>query len=156
MNIYRRIVRLLFSLVFLAGGAVHVVAGQLHPEGYAPYGNTAWFPGLRELWHGFVMPNIGWLTLILAVFELLIGAGLLLGNRATRIATLAALGFFGFLLLLGYGWHASSMLENVAKNFANTFVMIALITPVLLGDNPPIVRRKKAAPSHLEERSFSA
>ena len=52
------------------------------------------------------MPHIAGLTLVLAAWEVGVGVSLLLGGRSTRVAVVAILGFFAFLLVLGYGWPA--------------------------------------------------
>ena len=89
------------------------------------------WPWLAELWRGFVMANIGWLSLLTAVFELAVGLGLLARGYARRAAVLAALGFFAFILVLGYSWPADGWWEDFVKNRAGTLVMAAALVPLL-------------------------
>ena len=41
------------------------------------------------------------------------------------------LGFFAFILVLGYSWPASDLWENFLKNRAFTLVMAAVLAPLL-------------------------
>ena len=77
------------------------------------------------------MANIGWLSLLTAVFELAVGLGLLARGYARRATVLAALGFFAFILVLGYSWPADGWWEDFVKNRAGTLVMAAALVPLL-------------------------
>ena len=77
------------------------------------------------------MANIEWLSLVTAAFELVLGAALLAGGRAARLAALAALGFFAFILVLGYSWPAQDPWEDFLKNRAATVLLAAAMAPVL-------------------------
>lgn len=132
MSRYRAVVRILFAVVFLAGGLVHLYFGRFSPRSYAVYADTALWPWLAELWTGFVMTNIGWLSVLMAGFEIALGAGLLRGGRAARWATLAALGFFAFILVLGYAFPTAGGWEDFLVNRAFTLVMVGALASVLL------------------------
>lgn len=123
--------RILFGMVFLAGGVVHLVLGRTAPAGYAAFGHTSLASWLAELWTSFVMPNIGWLTLVLGCLEIAIGALLLAGGVAARAAAVTVLGFFGFLLVLGHGFPAQTWVEDFLKNRASTLLMAGCLLPVL-------------------------
>lgn len=132
--------RSLFAVVFIAGGISHIVLGRVSPEGYAAYGDTAWPDALAVLWHEFVMPNIGWLTLVLAVFEIAVGVGLLLRGRAVQLAAIGALGFLVFILVLGYSFPAADAGESFLKNRLFTLVMMAMVAPLAFrGSHPGII-----------------
>lgn len=137
MHRSRTIVRSLFAVVFIGGGVSHVVQGRTNPDGYAVFGETALWPGLESLWKSFVMPNIGWLTLVLAAFELAVGVGLLLRGRWVQIAVLAILAFFAFILVLGYGFPTENFAEDLLKNRIFTVVMAGLLIPVLREPDAP-------------------
>jgi len=47
------------------------------------------------------------------------------------MAVLAALGFFAFILVLGYSWPADGWWEDFLKNRAGTLVMAAALAPLL-------------------------
>ena len=102
MSRYRVVVRVVFAVAFLGGALVHLYFGLFLPHIYAPFADTVLWPWLAELWRGFVMANIGWLSLLTAAFEFAVGLGLLARGCARRAAVLAALGFFAFILVLGY------------------------------------------------------
>ena len=158
MRRYGIVVRWVFATVFLGGGVAHLVQGRAAPEGYAVYGSTALWRPLEDLWEGFVMPHIAGLTLVLAAWELGVGVCLLLGGRSTRVAVVAILGFFAFLLVLGYGWPAASPVEDILKNRAFTVVMAGMLLPVLAQADPPGAftrwggRRRRASPAGRSRR----
>ncbi len=131
MSRYRAVVRVVFAAAFLGGALVHLYFGLFLPHSYASFADTVLWPWLAELWRGFVMANIGWLSLITAAFELAVGLGLLARGRAPRLAALAALGFFAFILVLGYSWPADGWWEDFLKNRAFTLVMAAALAPLL-------------------------
>ena len=131
MNRYRTSARVVFGVVFLGGALVHAYFASFSPQSYAPFADTALWPWLADLWRGSVMANIEWLSLVTAAFELVLGAALLAGGRAARLAALAALGFFAFILVLGYSWPAQDPWEDFLKNRAFTLVMAAALAPLL-------------------------
>ena len=131
MNRYRTSARVVFGVVFLGGALVHAYFASFSPQSYAPFADTALWPWLADLWRGSVMANIEWLSLVTAAFELVLGAALLAGGRAARLAALAALGFFAFILVLGYSWPADGWWEDFLKNRAGTLVMAATLAPLL-------------------------
>ena len=131
MNRYRTSARVVFGVVFLGGALVHAYFASFSPQSYAPFADTALWPWLADLWRGSVMANIEWLSLFTAAFELVLGAALLAGGRAARLAALAALGFFAFILVLGYSWPADGWWEDFLKNRAFTLVMAAALAPLL-------------------------
>ena len=131
MSRYRAVVRVVFAVAFLGGALVHLYFGLFSPHSYAPFADTVLWPWLAELWRGFVMANIGWLSLLTAVFELAVGLGLLARGYARRAAVLAALGFFAFILVLGYSWPAQDPWEDFLKNRAATVLLAAAMAPVL-------------------------
>lgn len=131
MSRYCAVVRVVFAVAFLGGALVHLYFGRFSPHSYAPFADTALWPWLAELWRGFVMSNIGWLSLAMAAFEAAVGLGLLTGGRMSRLAALAALGFFALLLVLGYSWPADGWWEDFLKNRAGTLVMAAALALLL-------------------------
>jgi uncharacterized membrane protein len=122
---------MIFGVIFIAGGIVHFVLGRAYPDGYAVFATSALVPGLASLWESFVMPNIGWLTLVLGCGEVLVGLGMFF--RRTRVAaSWAIIVFLGFITVLGYAVATTSLGEDLLQNRAITLVMIALLAPVAL------------------------
>ena len=139
MEWYRRIVRGLFAVVFIAGGVSHLVLGRLRPEDYAAFGDTALFGWLGDLWASFVIPNIGWLTIVLAVYEIACGVGMI-PRRTVTAAAWGMLAFLGFITVVGYGFPTDSWIEDVVTNRVATVVMAAMLVPLLR------TRRERARP----------
>ena len=131
MNRYRTSARVVFGVVFLGGALAHAYFASFSPQSYAPFADTALWLWLADLWRCSVMANIQWLGLVTAAFELVLGAALLAGGSAARLAALAALGFFAFILVLGYSWPADGWWEDFVKNRAGTLVMAAALVPLL-------------------------
>ncbi len=129
------IARTLFAIIFVAGCIIHLVMGRTWPEGYAAFGTTAWTP-LANLWSSFVMPNIAWLTVAMALIELTFAVGLFLGGRAARFGAGGACIFFTFLMLLGFAVPQPSSLEDFLMNRLGSLIMILAILPILLYADP--------------------
>ena len=106
MSRYRAVVRVVFAVAFLGGALVHLYFGLFSPHSYAPFADTVLWLWLAELWRGFVMANIGWLSLL--------------------NATLPPIG-----AVLGYSWPADGWWEDFVKNRAGTLVMAAALVPLL-------------------------
>lgn len=137
MDRYCAVVRSLFALVFVGGGVSHLALGRIGADGYAVFGDTALWVWLASLWESFVMSQIGWLTLVLALFQIAAGVLLLLDRGRVRVAVVAILAFFSFILVLGYGFPAANLAEDLVKNRAFTVVMAGLLIPVLAQPDPP-------------------
>lgn len=136
MRRYCAIIRSFFAIVFIGGGVSHIIQGRTRGDQYAAFADTAWSAWLAKLWASFVMPNIGWLTLVLAAFEIAVGVCLLLSGRRVKAAVIATLAFFAFILVLGYGFPAASLVEDLLKNRIFTLVMAGTLIPVLLQPDP--------------------
>lgn len=124
-----RVLRYVLGVIFLGGGLAHLVLGRTHPAGYASFGKTALLPALTDLWSSFVMPNIGVLTVLLGVAELLVGVGLLSRGSAVTVAASAAAAFLVFIVVLGCAFPVESVGEDLLKNrlAPALFVMCALL-----------------------------
>lgn len=78
------------------------------------------------------MPNIGWLALGMAAFEVAVGVFSWLQAPWNRVAVLAMTCFFAFITALGYAFPTSGPLEDFLVNRAFSLVMIVLVVPWLL------------------------
>ena len=129
-----------FAVVFIGAGVTHIVQGRVAPDSYAVFGDKALWAGFRDWWSSFIIAHIGWLTLALAAFQTAARVFLLLSGRRVTIAVVAILAFLTFLLVLGYGFPATGIVEDLLKNRVFTVVMAALLIPVLAQpDHPPIL-----------------
>jgi uncharacterized membrane protein len=135
MKLYQRIVRALFAVIFIGGGVSHFVLGRVMPDSYATFADTALLDWLAALWMSFVMPNIGWLTIVLGVYEIACGVGIVF-KRTVRFAAVGMLGFLVFITVEGYGLPAATLGEDFLKNRATTIVMALLLVPLLTARNP--------------------
>ena len=130
MRLYGKAIRALYALAFIGGGLSHFFFGRLMPDSYAAFADTALLPWLSELWRAFVMPNIGRLTIVLGLFEIACGAGVL-HRRTAVVSTWAMLCFLVLVTVLGYGLPTSSLGEDLLKNRLSTIVMALLLIPLL-------------------------
>ena len=131
MRLYRRTIRALYAVAFIGGGVSHFFFGRLMPDSYAVFAGTALLPWLSGLWRSFVMPNIGWLTIALGLFEIACGAGVL-HRRTAVVSTWAMLGFLVLVTVLGYGLPTASPGEDLLKNRLSTIVMAGSLLPLLV------------------------
>ena len=130
IRLYRKAIRALYALAFIGGGISHFIFGRLMPDSYAAFADTALLTWLSELWRAFVMPNIGRLTIVLGLFEIACGAGML-HRRTAVVSTWAMLGFLVLVTVLGYGLPTASPGEDLLKNRLSTIVMALLLIPLL-------------------------
>lgn len=135
MSRYRQVVRFLFAGIFIGGGIAHFVMGRTMPDRYAVFGDTALIPCLGDIWDSFVMPNIGWLTILIGVFELACGIGLLFRRFISVAATLIIV-FLIFITILGYGFPAAGFFSDLISNRIITIVMALLVLPLALTGMP--------------------
>lgn len=138
---YTWVVRRFFALVFILAGVAHFILGRVDPDGYVVFADTTLLPSLQNLWMSFVMPNIGWLTILLGVFQILCG-GLILWNRTAVYAVWGMIAFLVFILVLGYGLEADNWWMDLVKNRLLTVVMIAALVPLGL---PQTFKRQRSS-----------
>jgi uncharacterized membrane protein YphA (DoxX/SURF4 family) len=135
MRAYEKVARIVFGLIFAGGGVVHLTVGQVASSSYAAFGTTATFVWLSNLWDAYVMPNIRWLTVIVGLFELACGSGLI-SKKAYPIGALVSacvmLLFFVLIFMLGYGLPASGPWDDFLKNRAFTIVLMLPILPLVI------------------------
>ncbi len=136
-EIFRGIIRGLFGFIFIGGGIVHIILGRLSPDDYAVFALTPPFEWMKTLWTEFAIPNIGWLTLLLAAYEITAGVLVFLSGRKVRIGAILMLVFLVLITLNGYGWETASVTEDFLKNRLATIIMAALVIPLLLKPEPP-------------------
>lgn len=143
MRWYDRVVRGLLAVLFVAAGIAHLVLGRLDPGGYAVFADTAAAPWIADLWASWVMPDIGLLTVLLAVYQIACGIGVLL--RPVLIpATIGIAMFLIFITIVGYGLPSDSVAADLLVNRSVTTVLLAVTVPVLI--RAIRARRLPAAP----------
>ena len=140
MRIYRAVVRIVYAVIFIAAGGAHIYLGRAIPDSYAVFGPTALLPFLTDLWASFVMPNIAWLTLILAAYQALNGVFLLLHRKWVNVGAWAIIAFLAYITIQGYGWPSGSVFEDLLMNRSITLVLLAVLLPVALERDPRSLR----------------
>ncbi|MDO5504510.1 MAG: hypothetical protein Q4G67_15205 [Actinomycetia bacterium] len=128
---YRPLLRASAAVIFIAAGIANIVLGRLLPESYGVFGETALLPWLSELWESFVMPNVGLLTIVLGLFQIACGLGVLWAVTVVPAAWGMVL-FLTFVTVLGYGFPAESIGEDLLRNRLITIVMAAVLVPLLI------------------------
>jgi len=93
--------RVFFALWYLGGAIFHVYLGTTNPRGYAPFGQTILIPQLRELWYGFMLPQMRIFAYLLAAFEMVVGLLILSKGKWVKLGLTASLLFNLFLIQLG-------------------------------------------------------
>lgn len=130
MDRYQKSIRVLFAIIFIAGGLSHFILGRVMPEDYAGFADTATMPWISSLWMSFVMPNIGWLTVTLGVYEIACGLAMI-RERTVALASWGMVVFLVFITLVGYGLPSGSPAEDLLKNRTVTAIMVLLLLPLL-------------------------
>lgn len=123
--------------VFVLGGISHVFLGQLVPDSYAVFATTPPFEWMRDAWQSFALPNIRWLTVLLAAYEIVAGVLLFLRSSKVRVGAAMMLVFLALITLNGYGFETSSVVEDFSKNRVATLIMAISLVPLLLKPQPP-------------------
>lgn len=116
----------LVAFFYLVGALLHFYLGLTNPEIYRAFGQTSLLPGFSTFWESVVMPRIGLLALLLAIFEL--GVGLLLINRgrAVKAGLILGLLFNLFLVQLGLSFPAETIGADVYFNRLPNLVFAGL------------------------------
>lgn len=96
--------RLLLGAVYVGGAAVHVVNWVSNRALYGEITPYILFDWYRELWSGLVLPNLGVLLPVLAVFELAVGVAVLQRGRLARVGLGLGALFNLALAPLGFWW----------------------------------------------------
>ena len=133
MRRYQWIIRGLFAVIFIAG-APPTSSRSRPAEGYAASARPRCSRGCESC--GLVMPNIGWLTIALGIYEIVCGAGML-WKRTVSLAALGMIAFLVFITIVGYGFPTNSIGEDLLKNRSITIVMALLLVPLLRGGRHP-------------------
>lgn len=147
MRWYEIVVRGLLAVLFVAAGIAHLVLGRVDPAGYAVFADTAAAQWIADLWASAVMPNIGWLTALLAGYQIACGIGVLLRPFLIPATTGIAV-FLIFITIVGYGLPTDSVAEDLLTNRLVTVVLLALTVPVLIR----AIRARRSLPPPAPER----
>lgn len=139
-DVARGVIRILFGIIFVAGGISHIFLGQLQPEGYAVFATTAPFEWMRWMWENVALPNIGWLTLVMAAYEITAGTLMFLRGAKVRTGALMMLVFLALITLNGYGFETASFGEDFLKNRMITILMFLLVLPLAFPPANPRLR----------------
>ncbi len=142
----RNIMRLFVALWYLLGWLSHVYFGLFAPEIYRPLGETALIPAYANLWQSLVMPYITFFTLVLAVFQVLVGCLLISKGRWVKIGLSLSILFNLFLVQMGLGFPAPDLWSSFLVNRLPNLLFIALQVPLFWGWDehsiPEVIRRR--------------
>jgi hypothetical protein len=126
-------IRLFVALWYLLGWLAHIYLGLFSPHTYLPFGDTALLPAYTALWRGFIMPNISFFALLLAVFEIMVGVLLVSQGRWVKLGLVLSIGFNLFLVQMGLGFPAADVWQSFLANRLPNLVFILLQIPLLWG-----------------------
>lgn len=94
----------LLGAAYLMGGGVHLFLWWQDPGVYAAITSEVLFGRYRELWTGFVLPNLDLLLPALAAFEFVLAGLLFSRGRAVRAGNGVGIAFQVVLAPLGSWW----------------------------------------------------
>jgi len=107
------VLRTVLGLVYGGGAAVHLVLWATNRTAYAEMTPYILFEWYRELWTGLVLPNLGVLLPLLAIFEAVTAVAILSKGRVARIGLLAGTVFNLAVAPLGFWWPSNIGLAAV-------------------------------------------
>lgn len=93
--------RLLFGVLYLLGGIVHIAFGLFAPTIYEEFANQALLGVYTDLWASMVVPNLWFLHPFIVIFEIGLGIALLWRGPVVRIGHAAGAVFQAGLVLSG-------------------------------------------------------
>jgi len=129
----RNAVRVFVALWYLLGWLSHFYLGIFAPEMYRSFGETALIPAYASLWQTFVMPNITFFAMILAVFEISVGFLLVNKEKWVKLGLLLSILFNLFLVQMGLGYLTPNGGLSFLVNRLPNLLFIALQVPLLWG-----------------------
>lgn len=96
--------RTLFGITYIGGALFHLVLWTSNRGVYDEITSEILFGWYRDLWTGFVLPNLGFLVPLLAFIEVGIGVAILSKGRHTRRGLGLGTLFNICIAPLGYWW----------------------------------------------------
>ncbi len=127
----KNIIRTFVAIWYLFGWISHVYLGLFSPETYRLFGDTALMPAYTAFWNNFVMPNITFFALMLAVFEIVVGSLLISKKKWVKIGLIFSILFNLFLVQMGLGYPSSEPWSHFLVNRLPNMFFIALQIPLL-------------------------
>jgi hypothetical protein len=136
----KNLLRALVAVWYLLGWILHVYLAIFNPEMYRSFADSALLPGFGDFWVGFVMSNITWLALLLAVFEIAVGLMLINKGRWVTLGLVLSISFNLFLVQLGLSFPAEDPGTDFYFNRFPNLVFVALQVYLLFKSYPETVR----------------
>jgi hypothetical protein len=109
-NRVAEVLRALFGVTYVGGAVVHVVYWATNRGLYAEITEFIRFEWYRDLWTGFVLPNLGVLLPVLALFELAVAVAVLSRAQYAKLGLLVGAAFNVGLAPLGFWWPTNAVL----------------------------------------------
>ncbi|MEF8975188.1 MAG: hypothetical protein V5A21_03045 [Halapricum sp.] len=106
-------VRAILGLVYVGGAFAHLAFWATNRDMYAEITPHVQFEWYRDLWTGVVLPNVGVLLPLLALFEALVAVAILSNERVARAGLLAGAAFNVAIAPLGFWWPANVALAAI-------------------------------------------
>jgi len=129
----RNVLRVFIALWYLLGWMSHVYLVFSAPETYQIFGNTAMLPAYVHFWQNIIMPHITILALLLAGFELIVGAMLISKGKWVKTGLVLSIMFNLFLVQMGLGIESADPLSHFSFNRLPNLIFIVLQIPLFWG-----------------------
>jgi hypothetical protein len=98
------VLRGLFGVMYVGGGLVHLVYWASNRELYGEITEFVLFGWYRDLWTDLVLPNLGVLLPLLAVFEFAVAVAILSRRRYVKLGLALGAAFNVAIAPLGFWW----------------------------------------------------
>ena len=125
--------RIFIAAWYLLGWMVHVYLAITSPQIYESFGATGIIPGYEQFWANWIMPNITFLALLLAAFELCVGSLLIYKGTWVKIGLVFSILFNLFLIQMGLGSVTTTFWSDFLSNRLPNLIMVMLQFPLLWG-----------------------
>ncbi len=125
--------RAFIALWYLLGWVSHVYLGLFSPGMYRAFGDTALIPGYTAFWRSVMMPSISFFAVLLAVFEITVGALLISKGKWVKYGLVCSLLFNLFLVQMGLSYMTSDPWSGFLVNRLPNIIFIVLQIPLLWG-----------------------
>ena len=127
---------------YLLGWMVHIYLIINSPQLYSVFGSTALIPGYEPFWNTFIMSNITFWVLLLAVFELCVGLMMIYKGVWVKISLVFSILFNLFLIQMGLGSETNTFMSDFLSNRLPNLIMVVLQFPLLWGTYTQSIREK--------------
>jgi hypothetical protein len=131
----KNLIRCIFSVIFLAGGIMHIYLITSSPALYESFADFSFLEVYTSMWHSIILPNLSIWVSVLIVFEFAVSILLLNRDPFARIGFILAAIFI--LFLVPFWWNGGAIINIVF------FIVVVWLLRYRYPRSIPALLRKK-------------